>query len=338
MTNTTKHPALVALDEFGGKYPGIWEYVDALRARESSELDSLPSWCFLSIGASEFLMQLVRQEADLSIAGYGDSMSLNALAAWRVTKGIYSFDPDVFDAVVNSPVTGVLPFEVLCRLPEWCVYVETPNLSFQGQSIEGIWAHLEWDVQMQGSSLHITAPSTTYVNHIRIALNNCTLQQAVGHGIQFDVNGIENRMNTERLCADIEPFVSLLLYVCSQTSEIGDGRTCPKNPEPKVVRKVPRLFQAKRLTLWNVGIRMGAKLRISGVTTRTNGGGSHGSPRPHIRRAHWQGFRSGPRKDQQGFLIPVSARDLYVKWLPPMLINEPAAGVQMLPATVRAVI
>ena len=338
MTKTTTHPALVALDEFGGRYPGIWEYVDALRARECFEIDSLPSWCFLTIGASEFLMQLLRQETDLSIAGYGDSMSLNALAAWRVTKGIYSFDPLVFDAVVNSPVTGVLPFEVLCRLPEWCVYVETPNLSFQGQSIEGIWAHLEWDAQMQGSSLHITAPSTTNVNHIRIALNSCTLQQAVSHGIHFDGNGIENRLNTARLCAEIEPFVSLLLYVCSQTSEIGDGRTRPKNPEPKIVRKVPRLFQAERLTRWDVGIRMGATLRISGVTSSAVSSGSRGSPRPHIRRAHWQGFRSGPRTDSQGCLIPISARDLCVKWLPPMLINEPVGGVQMLPATVRAVI
>jgi hypothetical protein len=338
MTNPTNHIALEALDEFGSKFPGIWGHIDTLRALASSAMDLLPTWCFLPRGASQYLVQAMRQETALSFEGLADSKWLSALAAWRLTKGIYAFDPDVFDAVVNSPVTGIIPFEVLCRLPEWCIYVETCNLSFQGQLIEGMWAHLEWDEQLQLPSLHITALSSTDVNHIGIGLKDWTLNEALGSCMHFERNGISNQLNTDHLCEEVAPFVSLLLYVCSQTSEIGDGWTSPKNPEPKVVRKVPRLFQAKRLTLWNVGIRMGAKLRISGVTTRTNGGGSHGSPRPHIRRAHWQGFRSGPRKDQQGFLIPVSARDLYVKWLPPMLINEPAAGVQMLPATVRAVI
>jgi len=338
MTNTTNHIALEELDEFGGRYPGIWGRIDALRSLECTAIDELPSWCFLPKDASKYLVQSHRQERNLSFQGYTDSKLLSALAAWRVTKGIYSFDPDVYDAVVKSPVTGILPFEVLCRLPEWCVYVETPGLSFMGKPTIGMWSHLEWDDQFQMASLHITAHSSSELHHIEIGLKNWTLQRALGSCLQFGCNGVAIQMNINALCDDIAPFISLLLYLSSQTDDIGDGMTSPKNPEPKVVRNVPRLYQANRLTQWNVGIRMGAKLRKSGVTTSTSGGGNHGSPRPHIRRAHWQGFRSGPMKDQQDCQIPVYARDLDVKWLPPMLINEPAGGVQMLPATVRAVI
>ena len=50
-----------------------------------------------------------------------------ALAAWRVTQGIYRFDPTTFDALWETPVTGDIPTEVLFHLPEWCVYIPTPE-------------------------------------------------------------------------------------------------------------------------------------------------------------------------------------------------------------------
>lgn len=51
---------------------------------------------------------------------------LGALAAWRMTQSIYRFDPNVFAAVWETPIEGDLPVDMLYRLPEWCVYVETP--------------------------------------------------------------------------------------------------------------------------------------------------------------------------------------------------------------------
>ena len=56
--------------------------------------------------------------------------------------------------------------------------------------------------------------------------------------------------------------------------------------------------------------------------------GTHASPRPHIRRAHWHSFWVG-KKDQP------DARSVTLKWLPPIPVNVP--GVEDLTTTVRDV-
>jgi hypothetical protein len=71
---------------------------------------------------------------------------VGALAAWRVSQGIYRFDPDLAAAVAETPPEGELPTELLYRLPEWCVYVETPGRTFQGHALHGFWAHLDWEL------------------------------------------------------------------------------------------------------------------------------------------------------------------------------------------------
>ena len=50
-------------------------------------------------------------------------------------------------------------------------------------------------------------------------------------------------------------------------------------------------------------------------------------PRPHVRRAHWHGFWSGPRESD--------ARKLSLKWLPPIQDNLDLGDD--LPAVVRPV-
>lgn len=39
----------------------------------------------------------------------------------------------------------------------------------------------------------------------------------------------------------------------------------------------------------------------------------HAGPRPHVRRAHWHGFWSGPRKSEK-------QRTFSVQWLPPIAV------------------
>jgi len=41
-----------------------------------------------------------------------------------VTKGIYRFDPEIFDELWATPVSGESPTAVLERRPEWCVYAQ----------------------------------------------------------------------------------------------------------------------------------------------------------------------------------------------------------------------
>ena len=62
--------------------------------------------------------------------------------------------------------------------------------------------------------------------------------------------------------------------------------------------------------------------------SQRNPTGTHASPRPHIRRAHWHSFWVGKR-DQP------DARSVTLKWLPPIPVN--VQGVEDLTTTVRDV-
>lgn len=52
---------------------------------------------------------------------------IGALAAWRVTQGIYRFAPTAFNALWATPVTCDTPTKVLYHLPEYDACVPSPD-------------------------------------------------------------------------------------------------------------------------------------------------------------------------------------------------------------------
>lgn len=115
------------------------------------------------------------------------------------------------------------------------------------------------------------------------------------------------------------------------------GAERPANPAPKRTKRGWRLFPAERVTTWDVGVRLGAALRRAHHAAETGGSGdgTHASPRGHVRRAHWHGFRSGPMKTPAGDVIPAASRRFDLRWLPPIPVN--LETLDDLPATIRPV-
>ncbi len=98
----------------------------------------------------------------------------------------------------------------------------------------------------------------------------------------------------ERLSNDISPLVSLVPYLCSQAAEIkeaGAGKRVPARPKPQKTKKGLRIFAPDHPSRWEVGYRLGAALRQAlSEHEPAEPTGTHASPRPHIRRAHWHSF------------------------------------------------
>lgn len=260
-----------------------------------------------------------------------------------MTQGVYRFDPTVLDALWETPVTGDIPTEVLYHLPEWCVYVNTPGKTWQGGSLHGFFAHLEHDVNDKRTELRfvldVTGPGgddlvvlPIHLDQGGVAEGLAAMMREAAHHTPVSIQTFDGL--GEDLTDDVSPLVSLVLYLCSQAAEVrvgGGGDRRPARPQPVKTKKGLRLFPPERPTPWEVGYRMGAALRrgMSEQEPATVHSGSHASPRPHIRRAHWHSYWVGQRSQPE-------ARSVVLKWLPPIPVNVQDVGE--LTPTVRDVV
>lgn len=311
------------LRTYAGVYPTAWRQADDLRARRGHDVD-WPDWCYLPLaGAYAIIETEATRQGIPMITAVSDVGNLGALIAWRQTQGVYRFDATVFDAVWNTPLSGDLPADVLYRMPEWCVWVETPI--DDGLHSPGFFAYLEHDYNTGRAELRLTISNGEQIFTQPIHLTGRTLADCIeaaiiegGHqaakiGQGIDLKGMTGMM-AEALRPVIVPRVSLLLYLCAVNSEIRDERTGfkrPANPAPIRTRAGLKTFAAATPTRWDVAVRVGAAIRS--VTNREPGedrGGTRAGPRPHIRRAHWHTFLHGPGRTERA-----------LKWLPPMPIN-----------------
>jgi len=332
--------------------------------RGKKEIPDWPSWCWCPLSGAYTIISMISCGGDkVPVERIPDIGNLGALAAWRMTQGIYRVDPDMFAALWSTPLTGNIPKELLYRLPEWCVYIEAPlGYELNGQLLYGWFAHLEYDVNSGRSELRFVFDFemglASYMLHLSgLTLKECvtkTVQESRNQALKFYrdkeaeslVKAIEEaeKMDEEVIKKQdiaLAPFVSVLLYLCSVAADIADSRSKrekPGNPKPKKTQRGLRIFPASGETTWLVGYRIGATLRMAaaaggGADEGEGGeeeramkeGRSHASPRPHVRRAHWHSYWTGPRKEP-------AKQKLVLKWIHPVLV-----GAEGIVPTIRRV-
>jgi len=328
------------LNELSHKYSDIWKMVDLFQQGRGKDLPDWPEWCFLPASAA---YQIVAYSLGVERVTFEhkeklmDIAAISALAAWRVTKGIYIFDKTLQDSLISTPISGDIPHEILFRVPEWCVYIGTPGLQYINAPLYGFFAHLESDANTGRVELRLLLDTEKGLFPIPLHLGAWGLEESVSRFMaECYKQGMPRDDNmhidaAKSMASLVSPLVSLLLYLCSQNAEIGDGSRVPQNPEPKKTKRGIRIFQVEKPTMWDVGVRIGAAIRRAQAVERepTETTGTHASPRSHIRRAHWHSFWIGPRAE-------VDARKIMLKWLPPIPIN--VDDIDGLPATIKKIL
>lgn len=299
----------------------------------TGELPDWPQWCYVPMAGGVSVAHA--QGLDIEHAA-----TLTALSAWRMTQGIYRFDATLYGSLIDTPVTGDIPTDALYSLPEWCVYVETPEgIEYAGRHVHGAFAWLEFDANDGRHELRLLLDMDELVPAI-VHLGG-TVQDGIDAAIaEMDRHtaGLDfGHHDTARAWLDpVGRILSLLLYLCSVSDFQRRGeQATPENPAPKRTKRGIRLFGAPGPTKWDVGVRMGSALRQAYQAEQLTTGGSHAGPRGHIRRGHWHSYRVGPRKTSAGEAIPAHKRDLTIRWLPPIAVNLP--DMDDLPATIRPV-
>ena len=282
-----------------------------------------------------------------------ESEAVAALAAWRMTQGVYCFDETLFCELFKTSLEGEIPVEVFRRLPEWCLYVDIPD-SLAGfhdslQSVYGFFVYRDPDGGQGDGNLHFVQDfEGGFLKALMpLPLSGGTIAESLQRRMQTnrearvqqilagtspgavtkseieDWFGNVSRDVVAQTVEELAPYISLVLYICSVNSDLRDKsrrRDRPANPEPTKTTAGLKTQPAGAVTVWEVGCRVGPALRRALDThseqdaERQDGERSHHtSPRPHIRAAHWHAFWTGPKASPNRLLV--------VKWLPPIPVN-----------------
>ena len=327
-TSNTEHSARLRLKEWQAQIPTIWREVEKERRQWRPGVKHRPADLFIP---RERAMAAWRRACDAqgiepAKEEYIPVMAniTQGLAAWRMTQGIYRFDPTLYHCLIDTPVVGDIPGEVLRRMPEWCVYIETPGLVMgragpcAGGPISGLWY---WISENPIGAGEVFTPHMMIgmdrgqagkpVDMMFFSLDRLNLEAACGIYGHDGTSGMPVLDKETTRC--LSAALSLILFLCSHTAEI-QGKKGPGNPTPRKTRQGERMFAPNGPTVWSVGTRLGSTLRAAYAqadATDASGGPGHGR-RPHIRRAHWHTFLSGPRDGER-------RREL--RWLPPIPVN-----------------
>jgi hypothetical protein len=326
---------LEVLNQYSKKYPGAWKQYDVFR-NAKGELDFIdwPDWCFVPVAAS---YAIVSQGHDIVPRDLVPDIGIiHALSAWRITKGIYRFDERIYQKIVETPLDRDIPCEHLFRLPEWCVYVETFN---DPEMFYGFWASLEYDVNEKRNELrlvidtgpgghvfplpiHLLPGKNLYDSLESVFEYSSHMAMLMGENVDKAKKYHQDALKQMLQNIDVfKKFLNLLLYLCAARPDIydeSDPANFPHRAQPKKTKKGLRYFPASKPVIWETGVRTSeflsqASSRSDNATQKSIGDSR--SPSPHIRKAHWHSFWTGPRNGIE------SDRKLEMKWLPPLPVG-----------------
>lgn len=294
-------------------------------------------WRSSSIWVARELVNGRQRVIDLAHAGL-----IQAIALWRECRVVYSYDAALADMLMGQDVPEV-PCEALRHLPQWCICITDFDAS--GKYV-ALYAYLDGDELV----LIWQTPSGRYCEDILTLAPGADVRQAMRisnrkamsllsgtripsysgdmynygarRGVQDGPEYRPRRIDAERMTRGI----NLLLYLCADNAETRCVTSRPPRvPTPDKPADVP---PPVKITSYQVGIRIGAAIRKAVQADAANSAapGHHASPAPHVRRAHYATYWTGP-----GRKIPV------VRWIQPVLVGLKQAD-QTISTVIRPVL
>lgn len=245
----------------GKRYPEAWALIDHFRAGRGTGFPDWADWCFIPIAAGQ---TVVAEAMGIEItalpfiypARAPDGARLAALAAWRVTQGIYQFAPELYTRLLSAPIHLEMTHEVLFHLPEWCVYIETPHIPIWGnERVHGVFAHLECDENDHRPELRFLLDTDVRLIACALHLGPWSIVESIERAV-VEARHFNQSITSEvaeELVEQLRPLVSLVLYLAVEQQAIRNKRgTTPARPSAKKVRGQWRIPPAIRPTYWRV--------------------------------------------------------------------------------------
>lgn len=317
--------------------PGVWAKLAEARGLRNGGA-AWPVWCHLPLART---LEIANRDGALDAAQYSEVGVVGGLAAWRLTKGLYQYDPTLLRALWETPIkpNADLPADIFYRLPEWCVYLTTPGYEMtDGTPLLGFFAFVDYELDGQAQLRVLLDTGLAgrdligvglYLMHREMSRCIEATYEAASYQVALhrDRERLREELEVTRSISDsvLPSVLSLLAYlsIAIQSHEIrdfhGTGRL-PRRPQGVPVKKGIRIFAPEQPSVWSVGYRIGPALRAAMETQAAEEGrGGHTiedrrSPQGHIRRAHWHTYWTGSRSEPD-------KQEAIVKWLPPLPVN-----------------
>ena len=308
--------------------------------REKIELDDqLAELGIAPENRDEYIEDAVRNVGNQTYAYTNFTIVLN----WRQSQGVYRFDPEILRGLYLTTLPIHLDPAILTRLPEYCVYIETPGLlNERAETLHGVFVMVESvpresSLQRYDTRLYISCDSgpadkLTTANIFTFSLDRPTLKESLATLSSVDIQS-GTLVPRADLVSWLTPIISQMLYICSTEPEIktdSQPGKLPTRPLPQKTRKGYRLFPPPFTTIWECGWRTGAAIRYEEERQQKQSselGGGRRSPRGHVRRAHWHTFYAGPKA--------AKTRETRLHWLSMINVNLPLGSDR--PTVVRPV-
>jgi hypothetical protein len=299
--------------------------VPKVRANDLKSGAQWPPWCWYP---SAFLAMSLTANPDDAFLGALESGKLSAyplatVVAWQQGRIAARFDPDLLDAIVETPITGDLPGDILRRLPAWAFYIDCPHLgpgtgvfvsldAFPQRGPGGFIAPVPTDQQIDELLITFVRPDSDVLVTANLALDQGnlaeTLQASQPQPFWAQVADFLDRPAGPAL----QSILAMLLYLASTDGDLAN-RNVPSERRPGAQ---PGLGQGAPVDVMTAGYRVGAALRLahSGERHDTAAAPTGRTTAPHLRRAHWHSYWVGP-------LDQPEVRHLELRWISPILVS-----------------
>ena len=309
-------------------FPGAVKAIGYLRENRERYSDTWPVWCELPMSYVYSALTIEAADDDDAIRligkiGLEKIAELTAAFIWMRYRVIYRFDNEFSKVLMEQPFDGDIPDEALNTMPFTCVYAEKDIILGEELST-GFFAWVDWDAReamrklqflflLKSGDTHLhTLPIVGSLDDSLKALNDSCVslsQTKIARELDAEITAAA-KMHLSPDITTVAGCLNHLLYLCSEEPDIPDiaqfkqRRTYDHNGIPK------------RTASLEVGTRIGSIFRKAKQDNYTNVSEMNSGQRvqsvPHIRRAHWHHYWTGPKNGE---------RILVLKWLSPILVN-----------------
>ncbi len=307
----------------------VWPLVrqDALQAGVS-----WPTWCWLpySLIASAAYRDMAALFAPGVAMGDFEVAMLPLVTAvnWLPGRTAVRYDPELLDSFEATPIDERIPVQALYRLPAWGLYLDCPFIADGA----GVLTCLD-PGEISGTDSPIASVDELVLSFVVPGAERTVTQAAVRlsepsvaaslaaqerdrqasapsplQALSYSEEGPLTTLLGRPLAQVLTIVTSILLYLCTDAPDVrrhqigtGDARSPRRAGQPAVLE---------------VGWRLGAALRSARQQHGSTGAGdSERRVTPHLRRAHWHSYWTGPRSDPE-------ARELQLRYVAPVQVGR----------------